>query len=70
MQSKYSAGGMSHILDDFFFIGPSNSKQCHVDLTNFLLLCEHIGVPIKKKKPQMPTTTLVIHGIEVDSVVM
>lgn len=50
MQSKYSAGGMSHILDDFFFIGPSNSEQCHVDLTNFLLLCEHIGVPIKKKK--------------------
>ena len=25
MQCKYKAGGMSHILDDFFFIGPAAS---------------------------------------------
>ena len=24
MQCKYKAGGMSHILDDFFFIGPAD----------------------------------------------
>lgn len=35
MHSKYSAGGMSYILNDLFFIGPSNLGQCCVDLTNF-----------------------------------
>lgn len=42
MQSKYSAGGMSHMLDDFVFIGTSNSEQCHVDLIIFFSLCEHL----------------------------
>lgn len=36
----------------------------------FLSLCEHIGVQIKKEKIQLPTTILVIYGIEVVSVAM
>ena len=32
MQCKYKAGGMSHILDDFFFIGPAGSDSCKNDL--------------------------------------
>lgn len=47
MQSKYNAGAMSHILDDFFFIGPADSQSCKNDLTNFLYLCKTIGVPTK-----------------------
>ncbi|XP_062614297.1 uncharacterized protein LOC134276023 [Saccostrea cucullata] len=67
LQSKFGAGGMSHILDDFFFIGPANSESCKNDLTNFLFLCKNIGVPIKMSKTQTPTTKIIIYGIEIDS---
>jgi hypothetical protein len=63
----FNASGMSHILDDFFFVGPSNSKKCSDDLASFLYLCKTIGVPIKMEKTQTPTTKLTIYGIEVDS---
>ena len=43
---------MSHILDDFFFIGPPNSEKCRDDLTRFLYVCKKIGVPIKMEKPK------------------
>ena len=58
---------MSHILDDFFFIGPPNSEKCRDDLTRFLYVCKKIGVPIKMEKTQVPTTKIVIYGIEIDS---
>lgn len=67
MQSKYNAGAMSHILDDFFFIGPADSQSCKNDLTNFLYLCKTIGVPIKMSKIHTPTTSIIFHGIEIDS---
>ncbi|XP_078330524.1 uncharacterized protein LOC144624540 [Crassostrea virginica] len=70
LQSKYGAGDMSHILDDFFFIGPANSSNCKNDLTNFLYLCKCIGVPIKMSKTQTPTTIITIYGIEIDSDLM
>lgn len=47
MQTKYKGGGMSHILDDFFFIRPRGAFDCRNDLTHFLYICKKIGVPIK-----------------------
>jgi hypothetical protein len=70
LQTKFGAGGMSHILDDFFFIGPASSPECKNDLTNFLFLCKMIGVPIKMSKTQTPTTKIIIYGIEIDSDLM
>lgn len=70
MINRYNAGGMSHILDDFFFIGPPNSSACRNDLNTFLALSERIGVPIKMEKTQFPCTKLTIYGIEVDSTEM
>lgn len=37
MQTKYKGGGMSHILDEFFFIGPRDALDCRSDLTFFIL---------------------------------
>lgn len=54
MQSKYKAGAMSHILDDFFFIDLADSQSCRNDLTNFLYLCKTIKVPIKNVKLSTP----------------
>lgn len=70
MINKYNASGMSHLIDDFFFIGPPDSEKCFQDLSNFEILCKNIGIPIKKSKTVLPTTTLTIYGIEVDSVKM
>lgn len=70
MVNVFHASGMSHILDDFFFVGPPNSISCSNDLASFLFLCKSIGVPIKMEKTKAPTTNLVIYGIEVDSVNM
>lgn len=70
MCEKLGALGMSHMLDDFFFIGSKNSNTCNRDLNNFLSLCEKTGIPIKKEKTHPPTTCLIIYGIEVDSISM
>lgn len=68
MQNKYQAGGMSHVLDDFFFIGPANSASCLRDLNNFIKLCDKIGIPLKQEKTVSPTNIITIYGIEVDSI--
>lgn len=70
MINRYNASGMSHYIDDFFFIGPPNSQKCLQDVLAFEQLCNTIGIPIKQSKTVLPTTKLTIYGIEVDSVSM
>lgn len=70
MLNKLEAGGMSHMLDDFFFIGPPQSDKCKNDLINFLALCGRINIPISEKKTFWPVTSITIYGIEVDSIAM
>lgn len=70
MLNKFFAKGMSHMIDDFFFIGPSASKSCFHDLNNFITLCDKIGVPLNPDKTCLPTTNIIIYGIEVDSIAM
>lgn len=50
MTNKFAAAGMSHMLDDFFFIGPKDSSKCQVDLDRFLSICDISGIPIKSEK--------------------
>lgn len=68
MENKYGAAGMSHIIDDFLFVGPPNSDKCLADLQCFSSLCSRLGVPLKPEKTILPTTTIVIYGIEFDSI--
>lgn len=70
MLNKLEAGGMSHMLDDFFFIGSPQSDICKNDLMNFLALCGRINIPIKEKKTIWPVTFITIYGIEVDFIDM
>ena len=70
MINKYNASGMSHLIDDFFFIGPPNSDKCLQDVHSFDALCSRIGIPIKQAKTVLPTTVITIYGIEIDSVAM
>lgn len=53
MYTKFGALGMSHILDDFLFVGPPDQLNCRDDLTNFLFLCARLNVPIKLEKQSL-----------------
>ena len=65
--NRLGASRVLLILDDFLFIADSHDK-CHADLTNFLSMCEYIGVPIAHEKTVGPATTLQFSGITLDSV--
>ena len=67
LQNKYSIPHCIHYLDDYFFAAASGD-HCHHHITQFLLACEHLGVPVALDKLEGPTTTLVFLGILVDSV--
>ena len=69
-QNKLLIPYVSHILDDFIFIGPSNSQIAENALDAFLALCHHCNVPIKEEKTIRPAPCVVVHGIELDSVKM
>lgn len=66
METKYHAS-LSHMIDDFCFVGPPASDACGQALDNFLRICRDIGIPIKKEKTVRPTTCLTIYGIEIDT---
>ena len=58
---------MTHIIDDFMFYGPRNSRVCSSSLLAFLTLATEAGVPVKVPKTCPPSTVAILHGIEVDS---
>ena len=59
---------VSHILDDFIFIGPPNSDSCLQDLNQFLALANDLSIPIKHEKTCLPSTLVTVHGIELDTI--
>lgn len=67
MESKDGAI-MSHIIDDFCFVGPASTNHCKASLQCFVKLAADIGIPIKHEKTTLPSETIAIYGIEVDSV--
>lgn len=64
---RLGASSVLHILDDFLFIADSKEK-CQLDLTNFLSMCQYLGVPIAEEKTVGPDTSLQFAGITLDSV--
>ena len=52
--TRLEASGVLHILDDFLFIADCQAK-CHADLTNFLSMCEYLGVPMAQEKNYRPS---------------
>ena len=61
---------MSHIIDDFMFVGPPNSKICKSYLDAFFRLSKAIGIPLKHQKTVLPSTCVSVHGIEIDTINM
>ena len=59
---------ITHILDDFIFIGPEKTNLAQAGLSSFLTLSKELGVPVKHSKTVVPTTCAILHGIEVDTI--
>lgn len=65
--SKFSFSSLSHILDNFMFISPSGSPMCQQQLSAFLSISQCVVIAIKASKIVLPSTSIPIHGILVDS---
>ena len=61
---------VSHILDDFIFIGNSASQMCQSQLECFQNICYQIGLPIKHSKTVHPCTDIHVHGLRINTVTM
>lgn len=70
LQNKFHVDKVSHIIDDFIFVGGANSDECQNGLSTFLSLSKAIGIPIKHSKTVLPTTQAEVHGITIDSTTM
>ena len=66
-QHKFHISYMSHILDDFIFFCKT-LPDCHSSLSRFFELSNMVNLPIKQYKTVFPSTTVILHGIEVDTV--
>jgi len=68
-KTRIGASGVLHILDDVLFITKDESK-CRSDLTQFLALCDYLGVLIAQEKTVGSETVLQFAGITLDSINM
>jgi hypothetical protein len=50
LNSKFNVKELSHLLDDFFFVGKADTSECLSSLNTFLTLADSLGVPIKADK--------------------
>lgn len=65
MVQFYAVHNISHILDDFIFMG--NKQECGRGLSAFHHLADKISLPLKHQKTVQPTTSAVVHGILVNT---
>ena len=64
---KFPVTTVSHLLDDFLFVGGPNDSTCKDVMAYFHCICADTDTPIKHSKTVGPTTTILAHGLEVDS---
>lgn len=68
LTNNYNVSNLLHYLDDFILAGPPDSRVCGMDLATAIRVCSSLGLPIHPEKCEGPSTSLVILGIELDSV--
>ena len=65
--NQFGVKDVTHILDDFMFLGPPDDNTTLSSLKFFLLLMEYLYIPINHDKTFYPSTQIIVHGIFVDS---
>lgn len=59
-----------HLLDDFCFFSRANTDECKISLDIFLMLCNNLNIPINEDKTVLPSTTVTVFGVEIDTLLM
>ena len=67
LHNKLAVNSVSHIIDDFIFVGPAASPECQRSLDTFFTLASELGVPINREKTILPATVVEVHGISVNT---
>ena len=65
-KSKLAISGVLHLLDDFLLIDKTFSA-CEHNLSQFLAMCDDLGVPMAPEKTMGPSSVLCFAGIELDT---
>ena len=50
LQNKFVVAHVSHIIDDFIFVGPSGSYICEHGLKQYFTMCKNLNSPVKHSK--------------------
>ena len=66
--NNYKVSDLVHYLDDFISAGPPDSQQCAHNFNTAIAVCKMLGLPLHPNKCEGPSTSLVVLGIELDSV--
>jgi len=66
--NNYQVSNLVHYLDDFIMAGPPGSNTCAINFNKSLQVCQDLGLPLHPDKCVGPCTTMVVLGIELDSI--
>jgi hypothetical protein len=61
---------VSHILDDFIFVGNPTTDSCQSQLNCFEKICNQFGWPIKHSKTVHPCIDILVHGLRINTATM
>ncbi|XP_060606581.1 uncharacterized protein LOC132758891 isoform X1 [Ruditapes philippinarum] len=67
LQHKFAVSKVSHIIDDFIFVGSPNTHECQESLDKFMHLASLVGIPVKHDKTVLPATSVEVHGIVINT---
>lgn len=67
LQNKCQVQKVSHIIDDFIFVGTAGTGECLTALNKFMFLAKNLNLPIKHTKTILPSTCVEVHGILIDT---
>ncbi|KAM9311580.1 LOW QUALITY PROTEIN: uncharacterized protein PAF06_009408 [Gastrophryne carolinensis] len=67
VKEKSGLSAVTHYLDDFFCVGPADSRVCDLLLSCMLSTFDSFGVPVVTEKTEGTRTCMSFLGIEIDS---
>lgn len=67
LKTKCEVQKVSHIIDDFIFVGSADTGECLNSLNKFMSLAKDLNLPIKHAKTVLPSTCVEVHGIMIDT---
>ena len=70
LQYHFGVEWVTHLLDDFIFLGPPGCDTCLNALAAFEALAELLGIPLSVEKRCIPDTCQIVYGIEIDMLQM